>query len=123
MRKLATLICLILIATSCSNDSDSEEVSALKGKVSILEKKLDNTVNESKSDSVWNSDYQETWMEVCETILEYEEENNPKVSASKVCRCSLDGLMFAFTLKEYESWPQNVKDGAAAPYAHRCWPT
>ena len=69
MRKLATLICLILIATSCSNDSDSEEVSALKEKVSILEKKLDNTVNESKYDSVWNSDYQETWMEVCEPIL------------------------------------------------------
>ena len=123
MRKLATLICLILIEPSCSNDSDSEEVSALKEKVSILEKKLDNTVNEIKYDSVWNSDYQETWMEVCETILEYEEENNPKVSASKVCRCSLDGLMSPFTLKEYESWPQNVKDGAAAPYVHRCWPT
>ena len=123
MRKLATLICLILIATACSNDSDSEEVSELKEKVSTLEKKLGNTVNESKSDSVWNSDYQETWMEVCETILEYEEENNLKASASKVCRCSLDGLMFAFTLKEYESWPQNVKDGAAAPYVHRCWPS
>jgi len=79
VRKLATLICLILIATSCSNDSDSEEVSALKEKVSILEKKLDNTVNESKYDSVWNSDYQETWMEVCETILEYEEENTHSI--------------------------------------------
>ena len=122
MRKLSILICLILIATSCSNDSDSEEVLALKEKVSTLEKKLDNAVNESKSDSVWNSEYQEVWMEVCETILEYEEENNPKVSASKVCGCSLDGLMSAFTLKDYDSWPQNVKDGAAAPYVHRCWP-
>tara|TARA_X000001036_G_C20133931_1_gene584478 strand:- start:39 stop:410 length:372 start_codon:yes stop_codon:yes gene_type:complete len=122
VRKLSILICLILIATSCSNDSDSEEVLALKEKVSTLEKKLDNAVNESKSDSVWNSEYQEVWMEVCETILEYEEENNPKVSASKVCGCSLDGLMSAFTLKDYDSWPQNVKDGAASPYVHRCWP-
>ena len=122
MRKLSILICLILIATSCSNDSDSEEVLALKEKVSTLEKKLDNAVNESKSDSVWNSEYQEVWMEVCETILEYEEENNPKVSALKVCGCSLDGLMSAFTLKDYDSWPQNVKDGAASPYVHRCWP-
>ena len=120
MRKLATLICLILIATSCISSSDSEEVSALKEKVATLETKL---TKQSEESSAWSSDYQDSWMEVCEAILEYEEEKSPKLSATKVCRCTLDGLMSAFTLKEYESWPQNVKDGAAAPYVHRCWPT
>ena len=119
MRKLVTFICLILIASSCSNDSDSEEVLALKEKVATLETKLTKQNDES---NLWSSDYQDAWMEVCEAIFEYEEDTNPKFSATKVCRCTLDGLMPAFTLKEYEFWPQNVKDGAATPYLHRCWP-
>jgi len=115
--KLSVVVCLIMIATSCSSNSDTEEVLALREKVETLEAQL------ASENAVWDTGYQDVWMKVCEEIFENEEENNPKFSAVKVCRCSLDGLMKVFTLEEYEPWPQNIKDGAAAPHFYWCWPS
>jgi len=115
--KLSVVVCLIMIAASCSSASDTEEVLALRQKVETLEAQL------AGENAVWDSGYQDLWMKICEEIFVNEEENNPKFSAAKVCRCSLDGLMKVFTLKEYEPWPQNIKDAAAAPHLHWCWPS
>ena len=115
--KLSVVVSLIMIATSCSSNSDTEEVLALRQKVETLEAQL------AGENAVWDSGYQDLWMKICEEIFVNEEENNSKFSAAKVCRCSLDGLMKVFTLKEYEPWPQNIKDAAAAPHLHWCWPS
>ena len=119
MKSISISICLILIAFSCGS-SESEEVSSLREKVMELESKL---ANELTRNSPWKTDYQDAWIEICEKVFTFEEENNSSFSASKVCRCSLDDMMLIFDLEEYEAWPQHIKDGAAAPHVHRCWPT
>ena len=72
-------------------------------------------------EQAWPDDYQSLWMGICEAVTS-KVADNPTVSTADVCRCTLDGLMSAFTLADYESWPQEVKDGAAAPYVTMCWP-
>ena len=116
-RIFLSILCLSLLVVSCGSASDTEEVLALRQKVETLEAQL------AGENAVWDSGYQDLWMKICEEIFVNEEENNPKFSAAKVCRCSLDGLMKVFTLKEYEPWPQNIKDAAAAPHLHWCWPS
>ena len=116
-RIFLSILCLSLLVVSCGSASDTEEVLALRQKVETLEAQL------AGENAVWDSGYQDLWMKICEEIFVNEEENNPKFSAAKVCRCSLDGLMKGFTLKEYEPWPQNIKDAAAAPHLHWCWPS
>ena len=76
--KLSVVVCLIMIIASCSSNSDTEEVLALREKVETLEAQL------ASENAVWNTGYQDAWMKVCEEIFEYEEENNPKFSATKV---------------------------------------
>lgn len=60
-------------------------------------------------------------MGICEAVTT-KVADDPAVDVTEVCRCTLDGLMSAFTLADYESWSQEVRDGAAAPYVTMCWP-
>jgi len=69
----------------------------------------------------WPKDYQGLWMGICEAVTT-KVADDPAVDVTEVCRCTLDGLMSAFTLADYESWSQEVRDGAAAPYVTMCWP-
>ncbi|MEC8998719.1 MAG: hypothetical protein VYD11_05090 [Actinomycetota bacterium] len=73
------------------------------------------------SEQAWPEDYQALWMGICEAVTAKVAED-PEVSPTDLCRCTLDGLMSAFRLSDYESWSQEVKDGAAAPYVTMCWP-
>ncbi len=75
----------------------------------------------SDDEEAWPDDYQGLWMGICEAVTA-KAADDPSISVTDVCRCTLDGLMSAFRLADYESWPQEVKDGAAAPYVTMCWP-
>ena len=75
----------------------------------------------SDDDQAWPEAYQGLWVGICEAVTA-KVADDPEVSPTDVCRCTLDGLMSAFRLSDYESWSQEVKDGAAAPYVTMCWP-
>ena len=74
-------------------------------------------------DSEWPDEYQTLWVDTCQPIVEAlaDAADGDGLSARDICQCTLDGLMKAFSLKDYESWPQDIKDRAAAPYVTMCW--
>ena len=95
-----------MLASSCASTESvsSDEFADLKAdveKFSADVEALTYVAKTTKKELGWPEDYQESWRDIC--------------------GCTLKGLMGAFTLKDYESWPQDVKDGAASPYLSMCW--
>tara|TARA_Y100001970_G_scaffold280064_1_gene388448 strand:+ start:5575 stop:6024 length:450 start_codon:yes stop_codon:yes gene_type:complete len=147
MRIVAAFLCLILGASCSSSSSDDQSVvagleakveelsasltasteseAALEAKVEALQLKLEAASEQMKSGeyiAAWPDDYQETWIEICTLIVKGGAEADPSAApAQDICACSLNGLMKAFKIREYESWTQELKDAAAAPYVSLCW--
>ena len=115
MRTLAVVVSLVLVASACGGGSDSPELEALREEVSTLKAQV-----AAAPHSEWPDEYQTLWVGICELILA-EAADGDGLSASDICQCALDGLMKAFSLKDYEQWTQDVKDRAAAPYVTMCW--
>ena len=44
MKKLGVVVCLLLLASACGDSSDSDELKALREKVSMLEEQITTTV-------------------------------------------------------------------------------
>ena len=107
---------LVLGGTACGGSVDSAELEALREEVATLQAQ----VAAAAQGSEWPDEYQTLWVDICQLILA-DAAAGDGLSSRDICRCTLDGLMKAFSLKDYESWPQDVKDGAAAPYATWCW--
>ncbi|HAQ44116.1 MAG TPA: hypothetical protein DCQ67_09080, partial [Acidimicrobiaceae bacterium] len=87
--------------------------------------KLDAASEQTKSGAyaaTWPDDYQATWTAICALVLKDGAEADPTAApAQDICECSLNGLMKAFTVRQYESWSQEIKDAAVAPYLTLCW--
>ncbi len=115
MRTLAVVVSLVLVASACGGSSDSAELEALREEVSTLKAQ----VAAAAPHSEWPDEYQTLWVGICELILA-DAADGDELSAPDICRCALDGLMKAFSLKAYEQWTQDVKDRAAAPYVTMC---
>ena len=147
MRIAATFFCLLLVISCSSSSSDSENVvadlqtnvdelsttltaaneseAALEAKVEALQTKLDAASEQMKSGAyaaTWPDDYRAMWTDICALVLKDQAEADPAAAPSQdICECSLNGLMKAFTVRQYESWSQEIKDGAVAPYLTLCW--
>ena len=132
--RIALALLALFIATACgSTDSaTADEVERLRVDVADLQDKL--TQNQAdiaalsvvkastKTGSDWPADYQKTWVDICSVLTQDAASADSEASSAKeICGCSLKGLMSAFSLKDYESWPQRLKDSAAAPYVAMCW--
>lgn len=106
-----------------ANSTESEI--ALQAKVDELQAKLTSSTQAASAGRqaiAWPDDYQEMWVEICAAIMKGAAEADPSASSAQdICACSLKGLMKAFTFREYESWSQELKDAAAAPYVSICW--
>ncbi len=104
---------------------NENEVADLRAEVKELQAALASSTQEetgAKQGATWPDDYQETWVEICAVILKGAAEADPSAAPAKgICTCSLNGLMRAFKLRDYESWTQELKDSAAAPYVTMCW--
>ena len=128
---------LVLVASACGGGSDSAELEALREEVATIQAPgaaaaqelealreevatIQAQVAAAAQGSEWPDEYQTLWVDICQLILA-DAAAGDGLSSRDICRCTLDGLMKAFSLKDYESWPQDVKDGAAAPYATWCW--
>ena len=111
---------LVLVASACGGGSDSAELEALREEVATLQAQ----VAAAAQDSEWPDGYQTLWLDICQLILADAAIGDGLSAAdiADICRCTLDGLMKAFSLKDYESWQQDLKDRAAAPYVTMCWP-
>jgi len=147
VRFVAVCLCLLL-AVSCSSSSSVNETDvadlraevdelkaalassteseiALQAKVEELQARLTRSTQAASAGQqaiAWPDDYQKMWVEICAAIMKGAVEADPLAgSAQDICACSLKGLMKAFTLREYESWGQELKDAAAAPYVTICW--
>ena len=147
MRIAATFLCLLLVISCSYSSSDNESVvadlqtkvdelsasltaaneseAALEAKVEVLQTKLDAASEQMKSGAyaaTWPDDYQATWTAICALVLKDGAEADPTAApAQDICECSLNGLMKAFTVRQYESWSQEIKDAAVAPYLTLCW--
>ena len=147
MRIANTFFCLLLVISCSSSSSDNENVvadlqtkvdelstsltaaneseAALEAKVEALQTKLDAASEQTKSGAyaaTWPDDYQATWTAICALVLKDGAEADPTAApAQDICECSLNGLMKAFTVRQYESWSQEIKDAAVAPYLTLCW--
>ncbi|MBM46018.1 MAG: hypothetical protein CL458_07180 [Acidimicrobiaceae bacterium] len=126
MRSAGVLIALLLAASCASNESvSSEDFAALKAdveQVSADVQAITSVTKNTKKGFDWPDDYQEGWRDICTVIIKDAATADPEAQApGDVCGCTLKGLMGAFALKDYESWPQDVKDGAASPYLSMCW--
>ena len=147
MRIAATFFCLLLVISCSSSSSDSENVvadlqtkvdelstsltaaneseAALEAKVEALQAKLD-AVSEQMNSGAYAAtgpdDYRAMWTDICALVLKDQAEADPAAAPSQdICECSLNGLMKAFTVRQYESWSQELKDAAVAPYLTLCW--
>ena len=142
MRKTAMAVVLLLLATACGGSSGAAEFEMLREEVAALEADLREEVATLEADwaefemlrkeepawkdttdgkePAWPDGYQVIWIRICESIFADTAADNLSISPSDLCRCTLNGLMKAFLLEDYESWPQEVKDGAAAPYVTMC---
>ena len=123
-----SLFCvLLLVATSCaSSDSvSSKEFDELKADVEQISadvQAITHVAASTKQGYGWPEDYQNNWRDICAVIVKDAAEADATARPpQEICGCVLKGLMGAFTLKDYESWPQGTKDGAAAPYTTMCW--
>ena len=147
MRIATTFFCLLLVISCSSSSSDNENVvadlqtkvdelstsltaaneseAALEAKVEALQTKLDAASEQMKSGAyaaTWPDDYQAMWTDICALVLKDQAEADPAAAPSQdICECSLNGLMKAFTVRQYESWSQEIKDAAVAPYLTLCW--
>ena len=147
MRIAATFFCLLLVISCSSSSSDNENVvadlqtkvdelstsltaaneseAALEAKVEALQTKLDAASEQMKSGAyaaTWPDDYRAMWTDICALVLKDQAEADPAAAPSQdICECSLNGLMKAFTVRQYESWSQELKDAAVAPYLTLCW--
>ena len=147
MRIAATFLCLLLVISCSSSSSDNESVvadlqtkvdelstsltaaneseAALEAKVEALQTKLDAASEQMKSGAyaaTWPDDYRAMWTDICALVLKDQAEADPAAAPSQdICECSLNGLMKAFTVRQYESWSQEIKDAAVAPYLTLCW--
>ncbi len=147
MRIAATFFCLLLVISCSSSSSDNENVvadlqtkvdelstsltaaneseAALEAKVEALQTKLDAASEQMKSGAyaaTWPDDYRTMWTDICALVLKDQAEADPAAAPSQdICECSLNGLMKAFTVRQYESWSQEIKDAAVAPYLTLCW--
>ena len=147
MRIAATFFCLLLVISCSSSSSDNENVvadlqtkvdelstsltaaneseAALEAKVEALQTKLDAASEQMKSGAyaaTWPDDYRAMWTDICALVLKDQAEADPAAAPSQdICECSLNGLMKAFTVRQYESWSQEIKDAAVAPYLTLCW--
>jgi hypothetical protein len=123
--KLVCVTFLLLSACSSADSTNLSELDELKAEVAELPAELKTfSIIEKASQQVgaWPADYQERWAQICFMLLKDLAESDPLASPAKaICKCTLQGLMEAFALGDYDSWPQNVKDDAAAPYVYRCW--
>jgi len=119
----------LLIAACCgcsgSDPVSSEEFSELKAAVEKVSADVEAITYVSKSTEKglgWPDDYQESWRDICTVLIQDAATADEAArSPEEVCNCTLKGLMGAFALKDYESWPQGVRDGAASPYLSLCW--
>ena len=147
MRIAATFFCLLLVISCSSSSSDNESVvadlqtkvdelstsltaaneseAALEAKVEALQAKLDavsEQMNSGAYAATWPDDYRAMWTDICALVLKDGAEADPAAAPSQdICECSLNGLMKAFTVRQYESWSQELKDAAVAPYLTLCW--
>ena len=147
MRIAATFFCLLLVISCSSSSSDNESVVAdlqtkvdelstsltaaneseavLEAKVEALQAKLDavsEQMNSGAYAATWPDDYRAMWTDICALVLKDGAEADPAAApAQDICECSLNGLMKAFTVRQYESWSQELKDAAVAPYLNLCW--
>ena len=118
------------LSTSLTAANESEaaleaKVEALQAKTEGLQAKLDAASEQTKPGAyaaTWPDDYQATWTAICALVLKDGAEADPTAApAQDICECSLNGLMKAFTVRQYESWSQEIKDAAVAPYLTLCW--
>ena len=147
MRIAATFFCLLLVISCSSSSADNESVvadlqtkvdelstsltaaneseAALEAKVEALQAKLDavsEQMNSGAYAATWPDDYRAMWTDICALVLKDGVEADPAAApAQDICECSLNGLMKAFTVRQYESWSQELKDAAVAPYLTLCW--
>ena len=147
MRIAATFFCLLLVISCSSSSADNESVvadlqtkvdelstsltaaneseAALEAKVEALQAKLDAVSEQMNSlayAATWPDDYRAMWTDICALVLKDGAEADPAAApAQDICECSLNGLMKAFTVRQYESWSQELKDAAVAPYLTLCW--
>ena len=147
MRIAATFFCLLLVISCSSSNADNESVvadlqtkvdelstsltaaneteAALEAKVEALQAKLDavsEQMNSGAYAATWPDDYRAMWTDICALVLKDGAEADPAAApAQDICECSLNGLMKAFTVRQYESWSQELKDAAVAPYLTLCW--
>ena len=147
MRIAATFFCLLLVISCSSSSADNESVvadlqtkvdelrtsltaaneseAALEAKVEALQAKLDavsEQMNSGAYAATWPDDYRAMWTDICALVLKDGAEADPAAApAQDICECSLNGLMKAFTVRQYESWSQELKDAAVAPYLTLCW--
>ena len=119
----------LVVSTSCGGRSNSEEfvqlqaeLDELKGQGAATAPARTATAKTEQISSAWPDDYQTFWVDICTMILATSAAQEG-YSAPDLCRCGLDGLMKTFPFKQYESWPQDVKDAAAVPFFHMCWPS
>ena len=134
---------LVLLASTCSGGSDSAELEVLREAVATLKAQVAATqdsewevgavreevatlkaqVAAATQDSEWPDEYQALWVDICQPIVKAltDSADVDGLSPRDICQCTLDGLMKAFSLKDYESWTQDTKDRAAAPYVTMCW--
>ena len=128
---------LVLVVSACSGGSDSAELEALREEVATIQAQVAAAAQELEAlreevatiqaqvataaqGSEWPDEYQTFWVDICQLILA-DAAAGDGLSSRDICRCTLDGLMKAFSLKDYESWPQDIKDRAAEPYLKMCW--
>ncbi len=126
MRSAGVLIALLLAASCSFNESvSSDDFAALKAdveQVSADVQAITSVTKNMKKGFGWPDDYQEGWRDICTFIIKDAATADPEAQAPRnICGCTLKGLMGAFALKDYESWPQDVKDAAASPYMAMCW--
>ena len=111
------------LSTSLTAANESE--AALEAKVEALQAKLDavsEQMNSGAYAATWPDDYRAMWTDICALVLKDGAEADPAAApAQDICECSLNGLMKAFTVRQYESWSQELKDAAVAPYLTLCW--
>ncbi len=128
---------LVLVVSACSGGSDSAELEALREEVATIQAQVAAAAQELEAlreevatiqaqvataaqGSEWPDEYQTFWVDICQLILA-DAAAGDGLSSRDICRCTLDGLMKAFSLKDYESWPQDIKDRVAEPYLKMCW--
>ena len=125
--RISIFCALVLVATSCaSSDSVSstefDELNADVEEISADVQAITLVAESTKQGYGWPEDYQNNWRDICAVIIKDAAEADATARPpQEICGGVLKGLMGAFTLKDYESWPQGTKDGAAAPYTTMCW--